>query len=284
LYASDYVKTKEMEFSNYLLEDFSRYSSVLLSLSVSSYLYKGKNKPKEKPGSYRKITIGSLKQKIIDKYMTKDTGKIAKKAQSGTQYGFTEETNYLICSVLREALQTYSVDTGKAIIFLTSDISNAFSRTDRISQLYEAIRAGEFGKYFEYTCNTYTGTITVLKGDKRFTELIMDWIGARQGALKSAPDFKLYNIPLGKLIKDSGLGFKCYGTDVGLLLVADDSMSLVPDKESLMALIDLYVWYSKNYAVDFAFNKTVLNVFGDPKLLEDLKNDPNVNKRGEALI
>merc|ERR1711954_122973 len=77
-----------------------------------------------------------------------------------------------------------------------SDISNAFSRTDRISQIYELILAGEFGKYLSYSYNTYTGTITLIKGENEFTDLIIEWIGARQGALKSAPDFKLYNIPL----------------------------------------------------------------------------------------
>ena len=139
-------------------------------------------------------------------------------------------------------------------------MSNAFSRTDRISQIYELILAGEFGKYLSYSYNTYTGTITLIKGENEFTDIIIEWIGARQGALKSAPDFKLYNIPLHRLINTSNLGFKIFKTDVGLLLVADDSMSLVKDNESLLTLIELYVWYSFNSAVDFAFSKTVLNV------------------------
>ena len=144
------------------------------------------------------------------------------------------------------------------MICLTSNVSDAFSRTDRISQLYELSNAGEFGKFLEYSINTYKRTILVIKGDKEFTEIIEDKIGAKQGAKKSAPDFKLYNIPLDKLIKDSNLGYKCFGIDVGLLLVADDSMSIVQDIEALKAIINLYVWYSKNYAVNFAFNKTII--------------------------
>ena len=147
LYAPEYVKDIAKKFTIYILEDFSRYSTPLMSLSVSNFLYKGKSKPKDLPGSYRKITIGNINQKIVDTHVTPNTGKIAKKAQPSTQYGFTEKTNYLICSILRETLQTYSELNKVILIALTSDMSNAFSRTDRISQIYELILAGEFGKY-----------------------------------------------------------------------------------------------------------------------------------------
>ena len=43
--------------------------------------------------------------------------------------------------------------------------------------------------------NTYKGTRAIIKGDNKFTKVIVDDIGAK----KSAPDFKLYNIPLNKL-------------------------------------------------------------------------------------
>ena len=61
-------------------------------------------------------------------------------------------------------------------------------------------------------------------------------------------------------------------------------MNLVKDKESLLALIELYVWYSINYAVDFAFSKTVLNVFGSKEVLEELKQDEKVNINGQKPL
>ena len=61
-------------------------------------------------------------------------------------------------------------------------------------------------------------------------------------------------------------------------------MSLVKDNESLLALIELYVWYSFNYAVDFAFSKTVLNVFGLKEVLKDLKKDEKVNINGQKPL
>ena len=72
----------------------------------------------------------------------------------------------------------------------------------------------------------------------------MEWVSAKQGALKSAPDFKLYNIPLWRLIENSGLGAVILETSVGLILVADDSISLAKDKAQLKGIIELYEYYT----------------------------------------
>ena len=71
-------------------------------------------------------------------------------------------------------MQVYSEEAGVALIFLTLDVTNAFTRTDRTSQLYKLIRAGEHGKYWEYSFRTYTGTATVLYGDKKFSKLLVE--------------------------------------------------------------------------------------------------------------
>ena len=137
LNCSDNTITRFKDFNDNITKDFDIYSNTFLSLLVSNFLYKGKNKPKEAPGSYRKITVRTTNQKITDTQMTEGTRIIAKNAQPGTQYGFTENTNHLLCSALKETLQTYAEDTKKPMICLTSDVSDAFSHMDRISQLYE---------------------------------------------------------------------------------------------------------------------------------------------------
>ena len=35
-------------------------------------------------------------------------------------------------------------------------MTNAFSKIDRVSQLYECLHGGEFGKYFNYTALVHT--------------------------------------------------------------------------------------------------------------------------------
>ena len=181
-------------------------------------------------------------------------------------------------------MQTYSEEKNVCLILLTSDVTNAFTRTDRTSQLYELRRAKEHGKFWEYSFRTYENTATILYGDKKWSKYLMEWVGAKQGALKSAPDFKLYNIPLWRLIENSGLGAVIFETSVGLILVADDSISLAQDAARLKGIIELYEFYSKLYDVEFAFHKTDLAVFGDKKTAREMRADPDLKIGGEKLI
>ena len=112
----------------------------------------------------------------------------------------------------------------------------------------------------------------------------MEWVGAKQGALKSAPDFKLYNIPLWRLIENSKMCAVILETSVGLILVADDSISLAQDKIRLKGIIELYEHYSKLYDVKFAFHKTDLAVFGDKKAKVEMQLDETIKIGGERLI
>ena len=48
-----------------------------------------------------------------------------------------------------------------------------------------------------------------------------------------------------------------------------------------MSQMHSHIWIEyrnyMNYAVNFAFNKTVINVFGGDDILEKIKNDPSIN-------
>ena len=101
-----------MECINEILGDMKLYNSPTFAVSISQMIHKGKGKPLDKHNSYQRISVGPKPQKIIDAYMSKDTGDIAKKAQPNMQFGFTENKNYLEATVLR-----------------------TFTRTDRVSQL-----------------------------------------------------------------------------------------------------------------------------------------------------
>ena len=83
-----------------MLQDPRHYSSTMNNMSVASYLYKGKKKPRDAVSSYRKILIGTTMSKAADALMAPITQSIAKKSQQGTQFGFTEGLNYLLCGLL----------------------------------------------------------------------------------------------------------------------------------------------------------------------------------------
>ena len=78
-----------LDILNDLTHHYKKYSDPLLSIAVCSYLYKGKQKNREDPNSYRKISIGTTITKIIDVYLSPHTNKIAQDSQPSSQFGFT---------------------------------------------------------------------------------------------------------------------------------------------------------------------------------------------------
>ena len=283
IHASDKVQDIVREALNNITMDWGEYSDVLFNTVIANMLYKGKNKKKSDPMSYRRISIGSIFQKVLDRYMAEETNSIAKKAQGTSQYGFSKDINFLQLTVLRENVQKIAEETGKLMICLASDISDAFSQTTREAQMYECYKAGETGKTWLYSNATYSETYTVLKdGIKRLGRLIQELKGSRQGGIKSAPDFKLYYLMLDRMIKTADLGYKIDEMDekLYLQLVADDSMSWVSSPEELQAVVHLFEHYAEKYAMQFCFPKTLINCYGRKKDVEKIRNSKNIKIAG----
>ena len=178
---SKYIEGIFCGFVRDMCEDPTRYSSLLTSLSVASFLYKGKNKNREDPTSYRKISIGSFYNKITDKIFAEETQRCAKENQPPLQYGFTSGVNFLLCSVLRESLIRKAVKEKKAPLLLACDVKNAFSKTSRECQMYELYNAGERSKIWKYSQHTYLNTYTVLKHGKEYSDMVEEMCGSKQG-------------------------------------------------------------------------------------------------------
>ena len=163
LYAADKVQDKIRKTMNNMTMNGDEYSDVLFNIVIATMLYKGKNKKREDPMSYQRISIGSMFQKILDRYMAEETNEIAKKAQGTSHYGFSKDIIFLQLTVLWENVQKIAEETGKLMICLASDISDAFSQTTREAQMYECYKAGEKGKTWLYSNATYSNTFMVIK-------------------------------------------------------------------------------------------------------------------------
>ena len=89
LYGGDRVQEAIRTIVNEMVTDYEKYSDPLLSMSVSTYLYKGKNKDRTNPGSYRKVSIGSMVNKLGDCYLEDTIKSLIRDNQSELQFGFT---------------------------------------------------------------------------------------------------------------------------------------------------------------------------------------------------
>jgi len=90
LHAPEEVQEIIRSIINEMIQDYEAYSDPMLSISVSSFLYKGKQKARDLTGSYRKISIGLVLAKIADTYLQDTIKTLIRNNQSPLQYGFTE--------------------------------------------------------------------------------------------------------------------------------------------------------------------------------------------------
>ena len=111
--ASREVKEALLAICNEMILDGDKYSSPLLSMSTSTYLYKGKNKKRTNPLSYRKVSIGSICNKIVDCYMEDTVKGLIRSKQSDLQFGFTKGVDLKGCTVLRETAVNHNTEKGK---------------------------------------------------------------------------------------------------------------------------------------------------------------------------
>ena len=276
------------------------YSDTLINTRIATMIYKGKRKNRQKVGSYRRVSIGSIFQKVIDQQMIKHMGAIMRKAQSKRQFGFTEKLAINQCVLLRELAIQQSEEFKEPLMILAADVSQAFSSTEKTNQLFELLRSGESTKYFDYSDATYRNSTVYMKGGKEISVMIVENIGAPQGGKKSAPDFKGYNQPLIRVIDNSGIGYSLMihkveeGEEIsaenikketfGIILVADDSLAMCSTEAELKALITAYETYADDYFLDFAFSKVILNVWGDKKLLKKLTSEKKITIKGHQPI
>ena len=248
-----------------MIKDPRKYSATMASTSVASFLYKKKGRPRDDPTSYRKLSIGSFINKVVDELFSEQTQDIAQKNQPELQFGFSRGVNYLTCGVLRETIVRQALDEGKNPLMLACDIKNAFSRTSREAQMFELHEVGERSRIWEYSKSTYTNTYTVVKNGRNFSSMMLENRGSKQGGKKSPVDFKSYNGALFRMIQLSGLGLKVAGEDYGCIMCADDALSLCSTVDEMREISRIYSVYGKVYSVEFCLKKTILNRFSKDK-------------------
>ena len=225
--------TEVISLFNEVLDDLHLYSDTFWSVAQAHFLYKGKGKSKTNPKSYRRITIGTVGQKLLERYFCFTTSELIKESQSDLQWGFTPQVSFLQCAVTRETLMTYAHNERRPLLQLATDVENAFSQLCRTTQLYELIIGGYTGKLFTYVVQTYTNTLTFVRSVGCFSGLLMEWRGSKQGAIEAPQHYKCYDSPLIRLLTAAGVGYK-----IELCVDTGEMVGLQTDIEEMTRLAE----------------------------------------------
>ena len=272
IYASQETGGYMVKLLNDILDRPKLYSHTSISRSLASMLHKGKNRPREIVGNYRRIQICSLGQKLLQRIISIPAGEQTKDSIVPTQWGFTPKVSFLQATFVRETLTKLANDMNTNIYLIASDVEAAFSRTERALQLYELSRQGESGKILLFSDAFYNNTDVVMSSGSDFSPLFQESRGAAQGSLLAPPHWKSYAVPLYSKLTRSGLGIKLAACDWSCLSVADDTITVTDSKSKLKLISEIYGEYSGEYGVIFGYDKTHLNIYGTGNL-EELQKD-----------
>ena len=270
-YMTEDVAKIMLNLINELLSNLNEYSSTLLSTSLASQLWKGKSRPKWLPNSYRRVQSQNFIQKIIQKWLVIQQGRMVWSKRNPNQYGFSESISFHQCSVFRDLLINIAEATRTTLITTSSDLAAAFSKTDRQCQIYECWAQGLTGAPLKFLIQFLTNTLTVFKTDAGFSKLLEERIGSAQGAIYSSHNYLSYCIALWRLLKEAGVGIRVGPVTGEYFLVADDGNTAAKNKEDYIAASKIYEHFSRVYSAVFEFSKTQTNIYGISNYKDTIK-------------
>ena len=104
------------------------------------------------------------------------------KHETVNQWGFTKGVSFLQCSVVRETLSKLSIEKKIPLYCTAADVQSAFSRTNRVCQLFECQLQREYGKLFLFKVGFNTNTDVISTANNMLSEKSQNGKAAVKGA------------------------------------------------------------------------------------------------------
>ena len=261
-YAGDKSLSLILSLLNSIIDNINYLSSPQLNTSVASIIYKRKGKPVHHHKSYRQVRVTPLIARCLHEYLRPNITKILKPIQNSSQYGFTENVTYLLGALQRHEAEKFCIDTKKTFFGCSLDGDSAFEVVNRAIQVRELYCAGERGKFWLASKNSYENSKSAIKMNGQLSRSFEETLGVKQGFIKSSDDYKIYNNPLLDMVDGANLGIWIGPINVGSSACADDEYVNSDSQSKLQALLDLAAHYGETYRVTYGAEKTKVTVIG----------------------
>ena len=211
--------------------------------SIICPILKDPSSDRSVPMNYRGISllscISKLYSSILNKRITKylEENNILAEEQNGFRTDRScEDHVFTLNSVIRNNTTVFAA-------FI--DLKKAFDFVDRNMLLYKLLQSNINGKMYDSIKNIYAHTTSCIRINK-LTEWFDCKSGVRQGDCLSPTIFSLFINDLVSEINGLGLGIDLNGTNISLLLYADDICFLAKSETDLQTILDtLHNWCKK---------------------------------------
>ncbi|VDI42974.1 Hypothetical predicted protein [Mytilus galloprovincialis] len=211
----------------------------LLKLGIATPVYKRKGKPLDDPNSYRKITVTSILNKILEKLYLEKKDETLKNAQSPLQRGFTKGISGLNAALILNELIAEAQDLHRPLYVAFLDAQKAFDLVWHSSLLRKLHQSGIESDSWLMFKEWYKDLTSQIKWEGELSKVFSEHQGVRQGGVTSPAAYKLFINPMLDHIETQNLGSYIGPIYCGTPTVADDVCLVSNNPEDLQAMLDI---------------------------------------------
>ena len=247
---------------NSIIDNLNYLSSPQLNTSLTSIVYKGKNKPVHHHKSHRQVRVTPLIGRLIDEFTRPVSVKNTKPHQDINQYGFSEGITYMMGALQRHETEKFCIDMKKTFYGCSLDGESAFEVVDRNIQTRELYCAGITGQYWKASDYSYKNSFSKIKMNGELSSEFEEKLGVKQGHINSSDHYKIYINPALEALDESSLGVWIGPVHVSGTGVADDLYLTTDSQSKLQALLEIAAHYGLRYKIKYGASKTKITVVG----------------------
>ena len=261
-YCGDESLVLILKLLNLIIDHLNYLSSPQLNTSVTSIVYKGKDKPVYHHKSFRQVRVTPLIGRLLDEFTRPAAVRNSSPFQSINQYGITEGITYMMGALQRHETEKYCINMKITLFGCSLDGESAFEVVDRKIQTRELYCSGITGKNWQSSSYSYSNSMSRIKMNGQLSSQFQEKLGVKQGHIKSSDHYKIYINPVLETLEESCLGVWIGPINVSGTCVADDLYLTADTQSKLQAQLEIAEHYGCRYKIKYGATKTKITVVG----------------------
>ncbi|CAG2239638.1 unnamed protein product [Mytilus edulis] len=234
-------------------------------------LYKGNNKDKTNPNSYRAVTLTSSLGKLFDKIILNRIHKLLVNINSvmphPLQFGFVKEHGAIpAIYTLKEAIHYY-LERNSIVYAIFLDNEKAFDRVWQDGLLYKLNQIGIQGKLWNLIYMSYKTATAHVQHSGLTSQVFRIEQGVGQGRVLSAWLFSLFINDLICELLSTHCGLLVGPISIPTILLADDTTLLSATVNGAQTLLNVVNSYALKWRLKYNASKSSVLTFTPPKRL-----------------
>lgn len=233
-------------------------------------LYKGKNKDKTSPNSYRAVTLTSTLGKLFEKILLVRMQKYLTTKNCVMphylQFGFVKNHGSITAIYsLMESIRFY-IERQSVVYTVFLDNEKAFDRIWQNGLLYKLWNIGITGKMWRIIYHSYKTATAHVQANSMISQPFRISQGVGQGRVLSAWLFALFINDLILRLLETNVGLLVGHLQIPAILLADDTTILSSTPSGLQTLLNVVNEYAFTWKLKYNATKSNCVIFRPPKM------------------